>query len=965
MNLLLIVLLPFVGSVVAAFFRPNARNAEAWLAGIVALVAALTTASLYPRIAAGEVVRLSYDWIPTMGLAFQLRMDGFAWLFTQIVTVIGLLVVIYARYYMSPRDPVPRFFAFFLAFMGAMLGVVLSGNLLQLAMFWELTSLASFMLIAYWHHRPDARRGARMALITTGMGGLAMLGGMLLLGQIAGGYDLDTVFAAAGQVQQHPWYPATLALILLGALTKSAQFPFHFWLPHAMAAPTPVSAYLHSATMVKAGVFLLARLWPVLAGTEAWFWTVGSAGLITFLLGGFLSIFQNDMKGVLAYSTISHLGLITLMLGMNSELALVAAVFHILNHATFKASLFMAAGIVDHETGTRNLTRLSGLRLAMPITATLAIVAAAAMAGVPLLNGFISKEMFFSETVFLDRAGWLRWFLPLAATVAGTFSVIYSARFIHQTFFGPLATDLPHTPHDPNRWMLLPSGLLVAACLLVGILPELIVGGALDVATRAILGAQTPEYSLAVWHGLNLPLAMSAIALVVGCGIYFLTPLARRNRTLDLGPLDGKTIFNAVLRGLGDGSDWLFARLSPSRLQTQLVGVFVIVIGCVVLMLNATDAAPLDPRITPLQPVFAILWLIGAACAVMAAWSAKHNRLIALALSGGAGLATSITFIWLSAPDLALTQLAVETATVVLILLGLRWLPRQERQPAPADRATRLRTRLRHGRDFAIAASCGFGMAALSFFVITRPPLDNGIGSFFTENSLPLGEGLNVVNVILVDFRGFDTFGEITVLGVVALTVFALLRRFRPAPESIPRPNQQRYAALTGEETDERRPVDEDALIPEDYMMQPAVLARALLPMALVVSLWFLLRGHNAPGGGFVGGLIFATAIVLQYVVGGTQWVEARIRIYPMYWMGGGLLLAGGAGLLGWLGATPFLTSYAWHGTLPLVGELHLSTVLLFDLGVYMLVVGATVLMLIALAHQSLRTHRPAVKGIR
>eukprot|EP01036_Dinobryon_divergens_P049480 gene49480-66290_t len=315
----------------------------------------------------------------------------------MLVTSIGLLVILYARYYMGKDDPIPRFFSFLLAFMGAMAGVVLSGNIIQIAFFWELTSLFSFLLIGYWHHRKDARRGARMALTVTGTGGLAMLAGMLVLGHIVGSYDLDHVLAAGRLIQNHPLYLTALVLILLGALTKSAQFPFHFWLPHAMAAPTPVSAYLHSATMVKAGVFLMARLWPALSGTEEWFWLVGGAGLATLLVGGYAAMFQNDLKGLLAYSTISHLGLITLLLGLNSPLAAVAAVFHIMNHATFKASLFMAAGIIDHETGTRDMQRLSGLYRYMPATATLAMVASAAMAGVPLLNGFLSKEMFFAE----------------------------------------------------------------------------------------------------------------------------------------------------------------------------------------------------------------------------------------------------------------------------------------------------------------------------------------------------------------------------------------------------------------------------------------------------------------------------------------------------------------------------------------------------------------------------------------
>ena len=354
-------------------------------------------------------------------------------------------------------DPVPRFFAFLLAFMGAMTGVVVSGNLVQLAFFWELTSLFSFLLIGYWHHTTAAREGARMALTVTATGGLALFAGMLVLGHIVGSYDLDAVLEAGDRIREHPLYLAALVLMLLGALTKSAQFPFHFWLPNAMAAPTPVSAYLHSATLVKAGVFLMARFWPVMAGTESWFLIVGTAGLVTMLLGAYVAIFQNDLKGLLAYSTISHLGLITLLLGLNSELALVAAVFHILNHAAFKASLFMAAGIIDHETGTRDIRRLSGLNRSMPFTARLALVAAAAMAGVPLLNGFISKEMFFAEALSADAPLGLTNILPFAAMLGSAFSVAYSLRFIHGAFFGPDPVDLPRTPHEPATWMRFPS----------------------------------------------------------------------------------------------------------------------------------------------------------------------------------------------------------------------------------------------------------------------------------------------------------------------------------------------------------------------------------------------------------------------------------------------------------------------------------------------------------------------------
>lgn len=957
MTLVLIVFLPFLGSLCAALLPANARNAEAWLAGAVTLACTAIALSLYPQVAAEGVVRFNLPWAPTLGLDISLRMDGFAWLFTLLVTVMGSLVVIYARYYMSPSDPVPRFFSFLLVFMGAMLGVVLSGHLIQMVMFWEMTSLSSFMLIAYWHHRSEARRGARMALAVTGAGGLALFGGVLLLGHIAGGYDLDTVLAAGPIIKAHPWTPTLLVLITLGALTKSAQFPFHFWLPHAMSAPTPVSAYLHSATMVKAGVFLLARLWPVLAGTDAWFWIVGGAGLCSLVLASYLAMFQQDMKGVLAYSTISHLGLITLLLGMNSELALVAAVFHIVNHATFKASLFMAAGIVDHETGTRDLGRLSGLSHAMPLTAALAVVAAAAMAGVPLLNGFLSKEMFFAETVFLDRPGWQLIALPLAATLAGIFSVAYSLRLIQQVFFGPLAGDLPHTPREPTRWMLLPSALLVCACVLVGIVPEQIIGPYLRTATTAILGSNAPIYSLAVWHGLNAPLLMSLVALGGGTLLYF-TLLARRRAvtTPVLQAIDGRRLFDISLKALRLGAEITLSRLSSNRLQTQVLLIFALALGGAILLAGPVSMGPQLSAAQPIDPAFALLWLVGGACALAVARLAKFHRLAAIAFAGGAGLATSLTFVWFSAPDLALTQLTVEVVTTVLILLGLRWLPRRDKTINAPRGAT---TRLRRMRDVLLAAACGLGLAAISYAVLIRPAPE-GPGPFFVQNALPLGGGLNVVNVILVDFRGFDTFGEITVLGIVALTVYALLRRFRPAPESMQLPRQQHEQA--GPDTSPT--AQQDALLPAGPMMLPAVLVRLLLPLALLVSLFFLLRGHNAPGGGFIGGLILATAVILQYLVGGIQWVETRLRIHPLYWTANGLLLAGAAGIGATLAGTSFLSSQAWHGTLPIIGELHLSSVLLFDLGVYMLVVGATVLMLVAIAHQSLRSyHRSAASG--
>src|SRR5688572_4803079 len=881
-------------------------------------------------------------------------MDGFAWLFALLVTFIGTLVVLYARYYMSPQDPVPRFFSFLLAFMGAMLGTVLSGNLIQLVVFWELTGLTSFMLIAYRYHRADARRGARMAAIVTVGGGLALLLGVLILGEIAGSYDLEPVLAAADEIRNHRWYPALLTLILVGVLTKSAQFPFHFWLPHAMAAPTPVSAYLHSATMVKAGVFLLARLWPALAGTDLWILLVCGAGAASFLGGTFSATYQRDMKGVLAYSTIGHLGLITFLLGMSTELALIAAVFHMLNHATFKASLFMATGVVDHETGTRDLKRLSGLRHVMPITAILATVAAGAMAGVPLLNGFLSKEMFFEESIVVGGSVGMQILLPAIATLASLFSVAYSARFIYEVFFGAPAADLPRVPHEPGL-MLLPSALLVAACVLVGALPAITIGPLLATAGEALLGARMPEYELAVWHGFTPALLMSFVALAGGIGFYLYLYL--RGRTLAEAPLlsrlDSKRMFDivnvAATRAAGRAARWLFSR----RLQTQLV--LIVASACVaaVLPLAAGTWFRSGVRLTPLDPMFVALWIAGAACAIGAAWQAKYHRLAALIMVGGAGLVVCLTFAWLSAPDLALTQIAVEVVTMVLFLLGLRWMPRRLELDDARRRSTLARAR--RARDGVLAAIAGIGMATLAFAVVTLPPAGL-LAPFFFANALDPAGGHNVVNLILVDFRGFDTLGEITVVGSVAVTVYALLRRFRPGPESIAVPSAQRAEAESGAVA--AAPSD---AIPSNHMRVPAVLVRLLFPMAALVSIYFLLRGHNAPGGGFVGGLVMATAIIVQYMVSGTVWVEARMRIHPQVWIAFGLLAATAAGFGAWLASRSFLTALATDLHLPLIGAVHVSSVLAFDLGVYLLVVGSTVLMLVALAHQSLRSPRRVV----
>ncbi|ARU04297.1 monovalent cation/H+ antiporter subunit A [Comamonas serinivorans] len=953
MSLFFLLALPFLGSAVAAVLPTNARTTAATGAALVALAALAQVLWLMPDIQAGQVIEEQMRWVPSIGLTFSMRMDGFAWMFAVLVTGIGMLVALYARYYMSKDDPVPRFFSFFLAFMGAMLGVVLSGNLIQLAFFWELTSLFSFLLIGYWYHRKDARRGARMALTVTGAGGLAMLGGVLLLGHIVGSYELSDVLAAAPQVHADPLYTVTLVLILLGALTKSAQFPFFFWLPRAMAAPTPVSAYLHSATMVKAGVFLLARLWPVLSGTPEWFWLVSSAGLITLVLGAYIANFQSDLKALLAYSTVSHLGLITLLLGLNSTMAAVAAVFHIINHATFKASLFMAVGIIDHETGTRDIRRLSGLRRTMPITSSLAIVASAAMAGVPLLNGFLSKEMFFAETVFIQSYPWVEVSLPFVATAAAIFATSYSLRFAVKPFFRAPATDLPREPHEPVRWMRVPIEALVVICLLVGVLPGAVIQPFLAMAAAPVVGGALPHFELSIWHGFNAPFVMSLVAMGGGLLMYVLLRKGLRAGKYTQPPLlgwaNGQRAFEWVLNVCN-----LLARKFQQVFHTQRMQPQVFLL---ILVSIATMAASLwysgfgwgdRPRV-PASWEFWLVWVVGCLCALGAANQAKFHRLAALIMLGGAGLATCLTFIWFSAPDLALTQLAVEVVTTILFLLGLRWLPKRVLMESKAEQ---LRARLRRSRDFIVSAAVGSGLAVLSYALMTRSA-PQSISPFYLERALPEGGGTNVVNVMLVDFRAFDTMGEIVVLGAVALTVFALLRRFRPPKESLLAPHQQRATSL-GIDLNPRT-ADDTAL---SYLLVPAVLARVMLPVLGLFALHLLLRGHNEPGGGFVAALILSIGFITQYMVAGTHWVEAQINLYLRRWIAVGLVVALATGLGSLFLGYPFLTTHTAHVTLPVLGELHIASAMFFDIGVFAVVVGAALLTLTALAHQSVRRQR-------
>lgn len=928
--LLLIVLLPLLlGTVTTAWLGSRSRLFAALAAGLVTAASLALLLSHAPAVMGGATVMNAWPWVPEIGLQLSFRLDGLSLMFAGLILFIGLLIVLYAHYYLSLEDSAGKFFSFMVLFMAAMLGVVLSDNLLLLVVFWELTSIASFLLIGFWSHRADARAGARQALAITGGGGLAMLGGFVLLGQIAGTYELSAMATNVAAIQADPRFVPALLLILLGAFTKSAQFPFHFWLPDAMAAPTPVSAYLHSATMVKAGVFLLMRMHPVLAGTGLFEAIVSVVGLVTLLFAACIALFKHDLKGLLAYSTVSHLGLIVFLIGLGSPLAGVAAVFHVLNHATFKASLFMIAGIVDHETHSRDMRQLGGLYKFMPFTATLSMVAAASMAGVPLTNGFLSKEMLFTEAV-VGTSGLYAWLVPVLVTLAGVFSVAYSLRFVHDTYFNGALGDVPNKhPHEPPLGMKLPAILLVVLCMAVGLLPAITFGPLVHVAASALAGHTLPEYHLALWHGFNLPLLMSVIALAVGIGLYLLLAKGRRLHRMEseawFGVATGRGIFEWLIDHLFGWAGRITARLETGSLQ-RYVGLLLLsalVLGAMPLVGSGITTGE-RPQMAATPLAWAMWALLLATCVAIV--RTHHQRFVGVVLVGVVGVAASVTFLGFSAPDLALTQLSVDIVSTVLLLMGLALLPQTSPRETPA---------LRKGLHAVLALAGGAAMSVITWLVLTRD--QESISWYFLQESLPKGGGTNVVNVILVDFRGYDTMGEITVLGIAAIGVLALMDGMRT-----------------------RRPGADAQGRQWTFAQQPLLLrvaASVVLPLALVFSLYIFMRGHNLPGGGFIAGLITAVALVLQFMSLGQARAEQFLRADGgrrfVRWVGYGLGIAGLTGVGAFVLGRPFLTSAHGHPHVPLLGELPLATAALFDLGVYLVVVGSTLLTISVLGQAS------------
>jgi len=929
-SLFFIVALPFLGALLPGLMNPAGRSACAGVTFTVSLAAFIGLLSNLPSVLAGNVVTARVDWMPSLGLNFTLMLDGLGFFFALLILGIGLLIIAYARKYLSRDDNMGEFFTYLLLFQGAMVGIVLSDNILLLLIFWELTSLSSFLLIGYWKHLPEGRQGARMALTVTGMGGLAMIGGMLILGQIVGSYDLSVILQNRELIQSDPLYVPALILILLGCFTKSAQFPFHFWLPHAMAAPTPVSAYLHSATMVKAGIFLMARMWPVLSGTPEWFVIVTTVGLVTMVLGAVIALFKHDLKALLAFSTVSHLGLITMLLGTGTAFGAMAAVFHILNHATFKAALFMSAGIIDHEAHTRDIRRLGGLRTLMPVTFVIVTLAALSMAGIPLLNGFLSKEMMLEEATQTVLFG-APWLVPALATFGALFSAAYCFRLIWHVFLGRVRDDYPAKPHDPGAGLWLPPAILVVLVVVIGVAPFL-AEPFVKLVTASVLGgeAEVPKVYFKLWHGLTPALFMSIIAVVGG-----LLLLAAFNPALRLWNAtprpEAKVIFDAVAKV----SVWLARKLIlplHDGAFSRYAAIASIAIVAAGLHAWSTGTVGLPTRtMQAAGPVPIAGWLMLVAATGGLVYM-HRDRFLSLILIGIVGVMVSIGFVFFSAPDLAMTQFSVDVVTLILLLLALNFLPKH----TPVESSV-----FRRARDAGVAVAGGLATFALAYHYLLRDAVSSPISDFHLANSYKGGGGTNVVNVILVDFRGFDTYGEIIVLGIAALLIYALTETLLRGPVR---------ARLLNRKPDQPRAGDM-------HPMMMVVLTRVIMPVVLMVGFFIFLRGHNEPGGGFIAGLIVSIAVVMQYMASGFAWTSARLK-YPYHGViGAGVLIAGLTGIGSWFVGKPFLTSAFTYVRIPPFEKFELATAALFDLGVFLAVVGAVMLSLESFSRLARRAH--------
>ncbi|MBX0358796.1 Na+/H+ antiporter subunit A [Halobacillus sp. Nhm2S1] len=770
--MLVAVLLPFI---IAIFIPFLSKWKEKIHTGFFVTIVPVLIFIYFARfLGAGfEPVVHEYSWIPSLDMNMVFHLDGLSLLFVLLISGIGALVAFYSVFYLHKSEQLGHFYVYFLIFMGSMLGVVLSDNVFALYSFWEFTSLSSFLLIGFWNYKKESRYGALKSMLITVFGGLSLLGALIFMSVLTNTSSIRGMIDQQQLILNSEFFPLILVLLLLGAFTKSAQFPFHIWLPDAMEAPTPVSAYLHSATMVKAGIYLVARYSPMLSANEWFFIIVSMAGIITLCWGSYMAVRQTDLKGILAFSTISQLGMIMAMLGFGTKAAIFGAVFHILNHATFKGSLFMVAGIVDHEAGTRDIRKLGGLMTFMPMTATLALFGSFSMAGVPLpfLNGFYSKEMFFESSLHLEAAstgiaGILQTSVPYLAVFGSIFTFVYSMYFFFGTFRGQShLNELPKKPHEAPIGMLISPIVLVAGVVIIGLFPSVINEPFIAHAAEAVKGAALEEKHIYFWHGFIPPFIMSLTVLVFGS----ILALSRKVWAPVYNVVPGVLSMNKVYDGTVDRVERYSTTITKGYMNGSLGRYVRLILAAIIVISFAfmaiTGGFTLDTsnvaEITAPEILVAVTMVIAAIGTAL-----TNNRIAAILILGVVGYGLSMLFVLYRAPDLALTQLIVETVTVALFLLVFYHLPKLRKKEEPVST-----------KALNLVISVGFG-ALMTMVAISShsSKFFESISDYFTKNSYKLGGGDNIVNVILVDFRGLDTLFEIVVLGIAAMAIYGLIR---------------------------------------------------------------------------------------------------------------------------------------------------------------------------------------------
>jgi len=906
--LVLAIVAPILAAALTPILGRRLGRGVAAVNGLVLLAVAAGLLRELPGVLAGDVLTFTHPWIPGGGPDFDLRLDALALVFALVVTIIGVLVMAYSLRYFAPDDPAAvRIPALLSLFAGAMLGVVLADDLFLLFVAWELTSITSFFLIG---GVGKGVKGATRALLVTGIGGLALLAAALLIESAAGSATLSVITAQAAAVQASPLAVPAVILILLAAGTKSAQVPFHFWLPGAMVAPTPVSTYLHAATMVKAGIYLLLRMAPTFDGFMLWHVSLVLIGGATAVLGAWVALVQRDLKRLMAYSTVSQLGVMTTLVGLGTPLALGIATIHVFAHALFKAALFMTVGIVDHETGTRDLDRLGGLRHALPLTATAGTLAALSMAGLPPLLGFVTKEEALAALVKgVPGSTWLGTAGLILILLASIGTVAYSFRYVSGTFFGPIRTEA----HHARIGFELPALLLAAAGLVLGPLSSRLTP-LLDVLGDQ-LGGASPGIKLALWHGLTVPLALSVT--VVTLGLIVLRGRPRIERLVEHLPRpSGERIFDRTYGAVIDAGMQVRRTATSHALAAYVlpaIAVLLLLIGYSLLTVTPSGTVPATP---PLDWALIVL-IAGAIAGVVQA----RSRIAAVAALGLTGFLIAGWFAMHGAPDLALTQLLVETLTVAVVIVVFR------RLPDTFSRSGHIRRRV----AAAIAVLVGIGVGMLTWLTVGRSGRSE-VGSRFLAEAEPITGGDNVVNTILVDFRALDTLGEISVLLIAALGIYALVRHSELDALAPPRAD-----ALA------RRPGASPFLgsgAIDSVILR--LMTSTIAPVMIVTSVWLLLRGHDAVGGGFIGGLTAGAAAVLLYLSRGHQrlWQSRWFRTMPT--VGSGLVIAAVYGLAGLSTSGNFLSG----GKTTLPGGLTVASSLVFDIGVFLVVIGLVVAVL-------------------